>query len=176
MEVLPHTHSSARGTDSLFFLLNQEGENSLKYQQAIHIFPWPCAFFFPAAGEDWCLQAWEVGQSIAGVTACEEHKAVNPEAAAGHSQPLSVLLRGSRHSSVLWFSIPFHQGSDVWKHLLAEQFLSHTIWILLIRLSCSPQSHFCIFQSYQASHRKQHWCYMDSLYYNCVANKNAEVP
>ena len=45
MEVLPHTHSSARGTDSLFFLLNLEGENSLKYQQAIHIFPWPCAFF-----------------------------------------------------------------------------------------------------------------------------------
>lgn len=132
--------------------------------------------FFPAPGEDWCLQAWEFGQRSAGITACEEHRAVNAEAAAGHSQLLSVLLCGSRHSSVLWFSIPFHQGSDVWKHLLAEQFLSHTIWILLIRLSCSPQSHFCIFHSYQASCRKQHWCYMDSLYYNCVANKNAKVP
>lgn len=42
-----------------------------------------------------------VGQRSAGITACEEHRAVNPEAAAGHSQLLSVLLRGSRHSSVL---------------------------------------------------------------------------
>ena len=74
------------------------------------------------------------------------------------------------------FSIPFHQGSDDWKHLVVAQFLPPTTWILLIRLSYSPRPYWFIFHRYQASPRKQHWCYMDSLYYNWVANKNAKVP